>query len=137
MHIILLALQLQNSCIEMYHPKNIQVVDINNDMDLSFKDNIKADHVNINNENNCTTTNCSLLEYINKHYDVFDSLNCTNINCNIDYKPREIDTPHTQRVWINEPFSIRKNDDPFGRNFTYTRKDYTNNDLNPLPTTDA
>ena len=87
--------------------------------------------------NNCLTGNCSLLEYINKYYNISDSLNCTNTNCNIDYKPCEIETPHTQRAWINEPFSIRKNDDPFGRNFTYTRKDYTNDDLNPLPTDDA
>jgi hypothetical protein len=38
------------------------------------------------------------------------------------------------KVWINTPFSIRKDNDPFGRLFTETRRSITANDSQPLPT---
>jgi len=37
-------------------------------------------------------------------------------------------------ILINDVFSIRSPDDPFGRNFTYTRHEITDNDTVPLPT---
>lgn len=43
-------------------------------------------------------------------------------------------TVTAEGVLINETFSIRSPDDPFGRNFTYTRHEITDNDTVPLPT---
>lgn len=37
-------------------------------------------------------------------------------------------------VWINTTFSIRKDDDRFGRLITFTRKELTANDSSPFPT---
>lgn len=37
-------------------------------------------------------------------------------------------------VYINTPYSIRRPDDPFGRDFTLTRRRLTEDDRRPLPT---
>lgn len=60
----------------------------------------------------------------------------------INIKPSEvclIDTPTenkslSESILINDAFSIRSPDDPFGRNFTFTRREITDNDTSPLPT---
>ena len=68
------------------------------------------------NNNSC----CKLVDLIKEHYD------CTAATSAV--------TATKGCVWINDTFSIRQADDPFGRNFTYTRRDLTNNDISPLDT---
>ena len=111
------TLQLLAPTIQDYESKHIKMVNI---YDQSHKQQKMISSTVILPESVNNNSCCKLVDLIKEHYD------CTAATSAV--------TATKGCVWINDTFSIRQADDPFGRNFTYTRRDLTNNDISPLDT---
>ena len=75
---------------------------------------------------NSLTINEHIQNSINNHHNSHTNITTTTTSNNA--------CTSNEGVYINTPYSIRRSDDPFGRDFTLTRRRLTEDDRRPLPT---